>query len=657
MGTYSATAPYGCQKSARIFELGCESIAKKGLDNVSIPNSINALALLASDKPEYQGMLSNYAGMVANYRVDGFATWHYGYAIMFLAEYVMATGDDSVMPGLERLALESAHGQSLVGTWGHRFALPDGRVGGYGCMNSPGIPLAISMVLAREAGVKDPDLDLAITRAAGFLHWYVNKGAIPYGDHAPWPGHEDNGKCSMAAVLFDLLGDREAATFFAKMSTAGYDERERGHTGNFFNILWAMPGVSRCGPLATGAYWREQAWYYDLARGWDGSFRYQGSPVGEEEHKKYTHWDNTGTILLAYALPLKSLYLTGKKPSSVPALESPEVDDVIAAGRGYFPTKEQDRFRYQDRSNEQLLAGLSSWSPAVRKRSAQELGRRDGNFAPALLELLASSDRDSRYGAVEALGNLGQRTDVAARVSALSQALQADDLWLRILAAQALAQIGEPARAAVPQMLERLAKTDPETDPRGMEQRYLCFALFNRRDGLLGRSLEGVDRELLVKAVRVGLQNEDGRARGSLATVYEHLTYDEIKPLLPAIHQAIVEPAPSGIMFASDIRMSGLELLAKHRINEGIELLVDYARNQKKHASEKRIVKVMEMLKSYGSHGKRVIPQLEAAARDFEDGEENFPRHLSLGKAKLVRETIKAIESSTDEPELIPLSG
>ncbi len=295
-----------------------------------------------SGKPEYQGMLSNYAGMVANYRVDGFATWHYGYAIMFLAEYVMATGDDSVMPGLERLALESAHGQSLVGTWGHRFALPDGRVGGYGCMNSPGIPLAISMVLAREAGVKDPDLDLAITRAAGFLRWYVNKGAIPYGDHAPWPGHEDNGKCSMAAVLFDLLGDREAATFFAKMSAAGYDERERGHTGNFFNILWAMPGVSRCGPLATGAYWREQAWYYDLARGWDGSFRYQGSPVGEEEHKKYTHWDNTGTYLLAYALPLKSLYITGKKPSSVPALESPEVDDVIAAGRDYFPTKEQD---------------------------------------------------------------------------------------------------------------------------------------------------------------------------------------------------------------------------------------------------------------------------------------------------------------------------
>ena len=63
-----------------------------------------------------------------------------------------------------------------------------------------------------------------------------------------------------------------------------------------------------------------------------------------------------------------------------------------------------------------------------------------------------------------------------------------------------------------------------------MEQRFLCFSLFNRRGGLIGRSLDGVDRELLLRAVRVGLQNEDGRARGSLETVYANLTYDEIKP-------------------------------------------------------------------------------------------------------------------------------
>ena len=655
MGTYSATAPYGCQKSARIFAAGCESIARRGLGGVSIPNSINALALLASGKPEYQPMLSKYAKMVAGYQVGRFATWHYGYAIMFLAEYVMATGDKSVMPGLERLALESAHGQSLVGTWGHRFAMPDGRVGGYGCMNSPGIPLAISMVLAREAGVQDPDLDLAIARAANFLRWYIDKGAIPYGDHKPWPGHEDNGKSSNAAVLFDLLGDREATAYFARSSVAGYDERERGHTGNFFNILWAMPGVSRCGALASGSYWNEQGWYYDLARGWDGSFRYQGSPVGEEEHKKYTHWDNTGTYLLAYALPLKSLYITGRKPSSTPALEASEVAEVIAAGRGYFPTKEMDPSRYQSRSDEELLAGLTSWSPAARKRSAQELGKRDGDFVPALLKLLASPDRDSRYGAAEALGNLKSGSDIDARVRALSGAFTADDLWLRILAAQALAGIGAPAKSAVPQMLERLAKSDPKNDPRSMEQRYLSIALFDQRRGLIGRSLEGVDRQLLVRAIRAGLQNEDGHARSSLASVYRNLTFDEIKPLLPAIVQAIAEPAPSGIMFADGIQNSGLELIVKHRIAEGIDLLADYARNQKQHGSQKRIIHVMKMLESYGAHGKHVIPKLEAAAKYFET-EPDFPRSMAQDKARIVRETIQHIGASTEKPELIHLN-
>jgi hypothetical protein len=662
MGSYSATAPFDCQKSTKIFERGCEWMAKRGLERVSIPNSINALALLASGKQAYQSLLSNYAKMVADYQVGPFATWHYGYAIMFLAEYVLATGDHSVMPGLERLALESAHGQSLVGTWGHRFALPDGRVGGYGCMNSPGIPLTISMVLARMAGVKHSDLDLAITRSARFLRWYVNKGAIPYGDHHPWPGHEDNGKCSMAAVLFDLLDDREAATFFAKMSVAAYNERERGHTGNFFNMLWAMPAVARCGPLATGGYWREQAWYYDLAREWDGSFRYQGSPVGEEEHNKYTHWDNTGTYLLAFAVPLKSLYVTGKKTSIVPALDPSEVDKVIAAGRDYFSTRtvhsnrEMERYRYEHRSHEALLSGLSSWSPAVRKRSAQELGRRDGDFMPTLTKLLASSDRNSRYGAVEAFGNINPKAHGPARVSTLTELLKADDLWLRILAAEALAGIGGSAKLSIPNMLERFAIRDPQNDPRGMEHRYLSFALFNRRGGLIGRSLEGVDRELLLQAVRNGLQNQDGRARGSLATVYQNLTFDEIKPLLPAILQAIAEKAPSGIMFASEIRMSGLELFAKHRVSEGIELLVDYASNQKAHGSEKRIVKVMEMLKSYGTHAQRILPQLEAGAIHFDQGEKNYPRHLSRGKAKLVRETIKAIEASTDEPELISIN-
>jgi hypothetical protein len=643
MGTYSPTAPYDCKKSAKILDLGCKAIAKRGLERVSIDNSINAMALLASGNEEYKPLLAAYAKLAAELRMESMATWHYGYALIFLAEYAIATGDTSIMPGLTRMALEAARGQSGVGTWGHKFARPDGNLHGYGAMNSPGMPLAVGMVLAREAGVKDPALDTAIDRAASFLRWYVNKGAPPYGDHAPWPGHEDNGKSSNAAVLFDLLGDREAADFFARMSVAAYDERERGHTGNFFNILWAMPGVSRCGPHASGAYWREQAWYYDLARGWDGSFRYQGSPVGEEEHGKYTNWDNTGTYLLAYALPLKKLRITGKGPTTVPPLSPQQAAEVIAAGRGYFDTKANAPLLYSKRSAEDLLEGLASWSPAVRKRSAQELGRRDGNFLPAVLKLLTSSDTNTRYGAAEALGCLGPKADAAA--PQLRALLKDTDPWMRALAVTSLAALGPEQRSeALPDLLVMMATPSPG-DPRGMAQRAAAEALFSRRGGIMSGSLDGVDRELLYPAIKSVLHNQDGRARGELAPVFGKLTDRDIAMLLPDVIQAVQKMAPSGEMFADGIRLAGLDLLSRLGIREGMPLCIEVI-DAGRWGLGRRMPKCLECLSRYGSHAKEVLPQLKEIRKQFGKPDDN---------SALLDRTIAEIETSTKNPPLIGL--
>ena len=330
MGSYSGTAPYDCQKSKKIFEQGCQTIAKKGLSKATIDNDLNALALLASGKKKYRPMLAEYAKKISASLHPGKWTWFYGYGNIFLAEYVLSTGDKSILPELKRTAKEAAMSQSVAGMWGHEFYLtPSGNLNGYGAMNQTALSQTIGLVLARQAGVNDPAVDQAIAKSARVLRWFVDKGGIPYGDHLPWPGYESNGKSSSAAVLFDLLGDSATSSFYSRMSTAAYSERERGHTGIFFNVLWSLPGVSRCGPLATGAYLKEQSWYYDLARGWDGSFGYQGSPVGEEDHGKYAKWNCTGAYMLAYALPLKSLYLTGKKPCSVQALNKKEVAEGI----------------------------------------------------------------------------------------------------------------------------------------------------------------------------------------------------------------------------------------------------------------------------------------------------------------------------------------
>jgi hypothetical protein len=195
---------------------------------------------------------------------------------------------------------------------------------------------------------------------------------------------------------------------------------------------------------------------------------------------------------------------------------------------------------------------------------------------------------------------------------------------------------------------------DKTNDPRGMKQRYLSFALFDD-DGMLSRSLDGVDRETLYKAVRAGLKNQDGRARGSIGSVYRNLSAADIKPLLPAIYQAVVEPAPSGEMFADSIRVEGLRLLAKHGIEEGIHACVKYTRDQNPWDSQERTPELMKVLLSYGTHAKAVIPELTKIADYFEKDEQDFPPDLMIMKAKCVRETIRVIEASNETPELLRL--
>ena len=657
LGTYSATAPYDCPKSKRILEQGCRELAKRMEDPSytrrldPIPRSLNALALLASGQESYLPLIQKEVQWAASFKDEGMATWYYGYVMMLLAEYKIATGDDSVMPGLKRLALEAANGQSAVGSWGHRFARPDGRLYGYGMMNSPGLPLTISMVMARQAGVEDPALDRAIELSVRLMRFYIHKGAIPYGDHHPWiETHEDNGKCGMASVLFNLIGESKGAEFFSRMSVAAHGpERDTGHTGNFFNILWSLPGISQSGPNATGAWMNEfGGWYFDLARRFDGSFLHQGPP--ENDRDSYAGWDCTGSYLLAYAMPLKKLYLTGKKSDAVPKLDVATAESLIDDGRGWN-NKDRNGF-YDALSNEQLLERLGSWSPVVRERAAMALGRRKSVPVEPLIQMLDSPSLEARYGACQGLSQLRRRGMPA--VAALQKTLAHDDLWLRIKAAEALAAIGKPAMQTVPQLLELLAQVDLENDPRGMQQRYLSFALFDR-DGMLGRSLEGVDREALYNAVRAGLKNQDGRARGSIGSVYRQLSLGEILPLLPAIHEAIIQPAPSGEMFADGIRVEGLRLLAEHHIEEGISALVLYTRDQNPWESQNRTPELMKILLSYGAHAKGVIPELTKIANYFEKEEEDFPRDLGLMKAKSVRDTITAIEAATDSPALIRL--
>ena len=160
LGDYSATAPFDCKKSDAVFERGCralfERMKKPSYRPHPIPRVLNAMALLASGERRYLSVVRKEAEWASEFTVESFRTWYYGYLMIFVAEYVLATGDDSLKPALRRLALAAAEGQSIVGSWGHDFARPDGLLYGYGMMNAPGLPLTIGLVLARAKPASMP---------------------------------------------------------------------------------------------------------------------------------------------------------------------------------------------------------------------------------------------------------------------------------------------------------------------------------------------------------------------------------------------------------------------------------------------------------------------------------------------------------------------
>ena len=317
LGEYEPTAPFDCAKSRKILDAACDHMAanmKGGIDGM-----MNALALLANGDRRHAGAVRDLARKVGRPdteltlegRTSGLLAWEWGYRAVFLCEYYLATKDRQVLPAIAEYTGTIARGQSRVGTWGHGMAWPDlndgqlhGSLGGYGAVNQAGLVCHLALILAEKCGVKDREIAEAIQRANLFASFYTGKGAIPYGDHRPgWDSHDDNGKNSLAALIFDLQGMDEEAAFFGRMAVASYDEREQGHTGNYFSFLWGPIGANRVGQEALSAFLREQRWYYDLARAHDGSFPYQGGAGMSGGEHKYGKWDCTGAFVPRQHLP------------------------------------------------------------------------------------------------------------------------------------------------------------------------------------------------------------------------------------------------------------------------------------------------------------------------------------------------------------------
>jgi hypothetical protein len=666
MGSYSATAPYDCPKSKLILAEACKALEKEKMEQ-GLWGAVDGLALMASGNPAYMPKMQTFARAMAAREVTdkGRSAWECGYKNLFLCEYYLLTGDKEVMPGITALTVKMAQGQGLYGTFGHGFSAltADGKLHGsippYGPVNQAGLIANLGIVMGRKCGVNDPEVLPAIGRASKFFGYFVDKGAVPYGEHEPWPYHENNGKSALTAIFFSVQGNQaEAARFFTMMSTAAYANREYGHTGQGFSYLWGALGANMGGPAAVAAFMKEAQWHLDLTRRCDGSFVYDG---GEQYGAGRTD-DNTyygkssycglspnATYVLTYAIPLRKLCISGKELKKADCLSAKEVTAVIASGRFDLERKQK--------SPQELVAAFGDWSPVVRGWAAEELaGRPEAKaMVPQLISLAEGKDVHARLGACETLGFLKSPEALPILIRLLSH----EDRGLRFKAAQAINKMGGNALSAIPEILKALAATAEPLQPINWDDAIqlthgqLAHALFS---GPLSGQLKQADTKLLYPAIRVVSRNPDGMARATLRGYFQDkLTVEDVQALAPDIFAAVKTPSPADKMFSNEIRMGGFKALTKYNFIEAVEAGVEFAKTQGGHGSENRTGEIMKEIMKYGSAAQGAIPALKELKDELnaqvKRGE--FPGgELNNRRVSAVEEAIKAIESATTHPEL-----
>jgi hypothetical protein len=447
------------------------------------------------------------------------------------------------------------------------------------------------------------------------------------------------------------------------MATAGYANREYGHTGQGFSYLWGALGANAGGPEAASAFFREVSWHLDLARRCDGSFTYDG---GEQYGPGRTHDDTyygrssynglspTACHVLTYALPLRKLLITGRETPPEHRLTRAEVAESIAAGRF-----DLDRTRM---TTGELVAAFSNWSPVVRGWAAEELAARPGakDMAPALIAMTDSPDVHVRQAACETLGRLS----CVEALPALVRQLAHEDRWLRYKAAEAVRKLQGAAKPALPDLLRVVAATaeplEPVNwaDPVQIAQGQLAEAIFA---GPLSRELQSADPALLYPAIRAVARNPDGRARATLSDLLQQkLSKEDVMALGPDIVAAVRERGPADTMFGNEIRMAGLKALTKFHFREGMELAVHFTLTQGGHGSEGRTEVIMRELTSYGAAARPMIPKLRELITFFNEEcrQGRYPAGaLNQRRLDAVTTAITAIETTTTQPELLSLAG
>lgn len=325
LGAYSKTWPLNCPKSAKIVRNQAAFLART--DNYAGPgiNGLGLLYMLSTGEEKDLEVARGWIKEVVEKNNDAgpfpnLYPWYAGYGGLGLCEYYLRTGDETIIPLIERVA-DSLKRNMYNGGWNQK----GGVLFTYGHLNAAGVPSATFLLLARECGAKVDEYTLQ--QSLRNFYRYAGHGNVAYGDGLPESGFVDNGKTGKlafqmaAAAALTPEGENsvyaKARDISAVKSFYSTSWMLHGHTGGGIGEIWrsaAMGLMHDKKPLKYREFMDNRQWFYELSRRFDGSMGIVGGNFGNGE--RYDRPSSWGIgLALTYTLPRKALRLTGAPPT------------------------------------------------------------------------------------------------------------------------------------------------------------------------------------------------------------------------------------------------------------------------------------------------------------------------------------------------------
>ena len=514
----------------------------------------------------------------------------------------MLTGDKSVLPGIEAYAEALANGQDAAGLWSHRMAIwsknngqPHGRCIGYGQMNQPSLTCFMGLLLAKKCGVKSAEIDGAIKRSHDYFNSYTGRGTFPYGVHNPNSrDFNNNGMSGSAALCMALYGDRESATFFSGCSAAAHDRLESGHATYYFNVLWTPLGANVAGPEVTRQFFKESRWLKTLYRSWNGSFTHDG---GESKEG-----NSTGSQLLAYCLPRRSLYITGKGADESLWLKGQDATDTVQMSKIKFDSKKPD----------ELLGYLGSPFPQLALPAIDALRTKGGDVSPKLAQMMETGTKTQKRNAIRYFGAGCPQEMALPQLDKLGAILRdgKEDAETRATAASALAGLGEPAYPYYQDLLRMVVAEEP-ADPLGLTDESLADSLSALCENPFSGGLV-TDKDLFYAAASKLMDHKRQNTRAEGMRMVAAMPLEDFRRVADKMQYVIKDQDLTYHSYHNPTNAigTGIAILAGFNIKEGLDYTLGIGDTESGKGSFKMRA-MMDSLARYGANARPYVEQLK----------------------------------------------